>query len=55
MIIQNYAGAAVKSIKRLLGETWRQKGKKGEETKTIKLGKPEKELGKSARALEQGL
>ena len=47
-------GSALKSIK-ILGETWRQKGTKGEETKTIKLGKPEKELAKSARALEQGL
>jgi hypothetical protein len=48
------AGVAVKSIK-ILGETWRQKGTRGEETKTIKLGKPVKEIEKSARALEQGL
>ena len=47
-------GVAVKSIK-ILGETWRQKGTRGEETKTIKLGKPVKEIEKSARALEQGL
>jgi len=47
-------GVAVKSIK-ILGETWRQRGEKGQETKTIKLGKPTKELEKSAKALEQGL
>ena len=48
------AGVAVKSIK-ILGETWRQKGTKGEETKTIKLGKPVKELEESTRGIEQGL
>ena len=47
-------GVAVKSIK-ILGETWRQRGEKGEETKTIKLGKPKKELEKSTRVIEQGL
>ena len=48
------AGVAVKSIK-ILGETWRQKGTKGEEIKTIKLGKPVKELEESTRGIEQGL
>ena len=50
----NTAGMAVGELK-VGGETFRQIGKKGEETKTISLGKPVKELEESARGIEQGL
>jgi len=47
-------GSVLKRIK-LLGETWIQRGEKGRQTKTIKLGKPKKEIERSEKALEQGL